>query len=163
MSLLADSTFWVAIGLVLFIAIVVYFKAPQFVTAKLDERSERIAKELEEARRLREEAQAMLASFQRKQREAEKEAESIIAQARAEADRMAKEAHAQMEAHVSRRTRLAEERIQQAEIQAMNEVRALAAEIAIAAATRLITERMSDKHDSALIDATIADVEAKLH
>ncbi|MDP2124291.1 MAG: ATP F0F1 synthase subunit B, partial [Parvibaculum sp.] len=107
----ASPDFWVLISFLMFIGLLVYYKVPGMIGALLDKRAADIAAELDEARRLREEAQQLLASYQRKQREAMKEAEDIVAQAKTEAENLAKEIRANMEAQVDRRTKLAEDKI----------------------------------------------------
>ncbi|MBC7104090.1 MAG: ATP F0F1 synthase subunit B, partial [Parvibaculum sp.] len=133
------------------------------IAGSLDKRAADIAAELDEARRLREEAQQLLASYQRKQREAMKEAEDIISQAKAEAEQLAKETRANMEAQVERRTKLAEDKIAQAETQAVNDVRSAAAEVAIGAARRVIAGKVDAGADAKLIEKSIADLASKLH
>src|SRR6202451_2500911 len=114
---LAETENWVAIGFFLFLALLVYLGVHRQVFDNLDQRQARIKSELDEARRLKEEAQALLAEFQRKGREAENEAAAIIAGARAEAERLAAEAKTRMEDFVARRTKMAEAKITQAEAQ----------------------------------------------
>ncbi|NIJ41740.1 F-type H+-transporting ATPase subunit b [Parvibaculum indicum] len=161
--MLLTGEFWVLLGLIVFIGIVIYMRVPGMLTKSLDERGAGIAKELDEARRLREEAQQVLASYQRKQREAMKEAEDIVAQAKVEAEAMAKETRDNLKAQVERRTQMAEQKIAQAEVQAMNEVRAVAADVAIEAARRLIAEKVDTSRDAEIIEKSIADLTAKLH
>lgn len=161
--MLMTGEFWVLLGLIAFIGIVLYMRVPGMLAKSLDERGAGIAKELEEARRLREEAQQVLASYQRKQREAMKEAEDIVAQAKAEAEAMAAETRANLKAQVERRTQMAEQKIAQAETQAMNDVRAVAAEVAIEAARRLIAEKVDTSRDAEIIEKSIADLSSKLH
>ncbi len=162
-ALWQDSTFWVLVSSVIFVGMLVYFGVPALVTNALDKRADDIRNELEEARELREEAQQVLASYQRKQRDAEKEAEAIIDQARAEAERLADETQATLAQQVERRTRLAEDKIAQAEVQALQEVRAIAADVAVAAARRIIEEKLDDTKAAQLIDKSIAEVKGKLH
>src|SRR5215468_10158957 len=107
-GLFSDPTFWVAVSTTTFIVIVFIVKAPAMVVKSLDARAVAIAKELEEARTLREEAQALLASYQKRQRDAEKEAQEIVVQARAEAERLAIETKKSLEAQIARRAKLAE-------------------------------------------------------
>ena len=159
----ATAEFWILACLVAFFAILGYFKVHRTITASLDKRAADIAAELDEARRLREEAQQLLASYQRKQREAMKEAEDIISQAKAEAEQLAKETRANMEAQVERRTKLAEDKIAQAETQAVNDVRSAAAEVAIGAARRVIAQKVDAGADAKLIEKSIADLASKLH
>ncbi|MAB14460.1 MAG: ATP F0F1 synthase subunit B [Parvibaculum sp.] len=158
-----QGEFWVLLGLIVFIGIIIYMRVPAMLTKSLDERGAGIAKELDEARRLREEAQQVLASYQRKQREAMKEAEDIVAQAKVEAEAMAKETRENLNAQVERRTQMAEQKIAQAEVQAMNEVRAVAADVAIEAARRLIAEKVDTSKDAEIIEKSIADLTTKLH
>ena len=162
-SLLLEAEFWVAVGFVVFCGILVYMGVPKMMLSALDERSARIKAELDEARRLREEAQRLLADYQRKQREAEGEAEAIIASAKAEAERVAAEAKAKMEEFVARRTRMAETKIAQAEAQALADVRAAAAEAAVAAAERILTESVKGKVADDLVAQGMRDVKAKLN
>ncbi|PCJ69405.1 MAG: ATP synthase F0 subunit B [Rhodobiaceae bacterium] len=162
-ALWQDATFWVLVTSLIFVGLLVYFGIPALLTNALDKRADDIRNELDEARKLREEAQQVLASYQRKQRDAEKEAEAIIEQARAEAERLADETQAALAQQVERRTRLAEEKIGQAEVQALQEVRAIAADVAVAAARRIIEEKLDDTKATQLIDKSIAEVKAKLH
>ena len=154
---------WVAVSFFAFVAILIYYKVPKMITDSLDERSAMIAKELEEATKLREDAQALLASYQRQQREAEKESENIVEQARQEAELMREEAEAALAAQIDRRTRLAEERIGQAEAQAVKEVKDIAADIAAEAARKIIAETMDDTSGDKLIEKSIAEVKDKMH
>lgn len=158
-----DATFWATIALVIFLAIAVYAKAPAMMTKSLDERAARIANELDEARKLREESQQLLAEYQRKRKDAEKEAESIVAAARREAEQLVAEAKQKTEDYVARRTVLAEQKIAQAERDAVSEVRASAVDIAIAAATRVLGENVDAKTAGALVKSSIQDVRTKLN
>jgi F-type H+-transporting ATPase subunit b len=163
MSFFAQPETWVLVSFLLFIALLMYFKVPGMVTKALDDRAAAIAKELEEAQKLREEAQAILADYQRRQRDAEKEAEGIVTQAMHEAERFAEEAQAKLQDSLERRTRMAEEKIGQAEAQALKDVRAAAADLAIAAAEKLISSEVSGKKADALISQSIKDVQSKLN
>lgn len=154
---------WVTVSFVGFVALLVYYKIPKLVTDVLDKRSAVIAKEIEEAVKLREDAQALLASYQRQQREAEKEREDIVAQARQEAELMREESEAALAAQIDRRARLAEERISQAEAQAMKEVKDVAADIAAEAARKIIAQTMDHTTADKLMEKSIADVKDKLH
>jgi F-type H+-transporting ATPase subunit b len=154
---------WVAVAFVIFIGVLVYVGAHKKITDALDHRAARIKAELDEARRLRDEAQKLLAEYQRKQREAEQEAEAIVADARAEAERVAAEARAKMEEFVARRTKLAEAKIGQAEAQALADVRAAAADAAVAAAENILRHTATGKVADDLIAKGIADVKAKLN
>jgi F-type H+-transporting ATPase subunit b len=159
----SDPTFWVAISTTGFIVLAVILRVPGVVTRSLDERGAAIAKEIEEARKLREEAQALLASYEKRAREAEKEAQDIIVQARAEAERMAVEAKKSLETQIARRAKLAEDKIAQAEAQAVAEVRALAADIAVGAAGRVLRQQVTPERASQLIDASIRELKSKIN
>jgi F-type H+-transporting ATPase subunit b len=159
----SDPTFWVAVSTTVFVLVVIAVKAPAMVTKSLDARAQTIAKELEDARRLREEAQALLASYQKKQHEAEKEAQEIVVQARAEAERLAIETKKALEAQIARRAKLAEDKIAQAEAQALAEVRGLAADIAIGAAGRVIAQQLSPGRAQQLVDSAIRELPGKVN
>jgi len=159
----SDPTFWVAVAFVMFVAGLVYLKVPGMVTKALDDRADRIRTELEEAQRLREEAQAMLADYQRKQREMENEAKSIIEQAKEEAAALASEAKAKLEASLERQAAIAEQKIAQAEEQALKDVRMSAADLSIRAAEALVAEGLTAQKATALIDESIADLKTKLN
>lgn len=159
----ATAEFWVAVSFFAFVGLIVYYKVPGLVTAALDKRAQDIAKELDEARRLREEALALLVSYQRKQTEAMKEAEGIVAQAKLEAERLAQETRKNMQAQVERRQALAEDKIRQAETQAVQEVRAAAADIAVSAARTIIAEKVDASKDARLVENSIAELSSKLH
>ena len=161
--MLEDATFWALIALVIFLAGMLYLKVPGMVTSALDKRAETIQTELDEARRLREEAQALLADYQRKGREAEGEAEEIIEQAKREAEALAAESGRRLEEYVANRTRQAEEKIAQAEAQALQEVRALSADVAISAAEKILAAKVKGATADTLIDRTIGEVKAKLN
>lgn len=163
LGLLGDAKFWVAAGLIIFLGIVIYAKVPGLIAKMLDERSAAIRKEIEEARRLREEAQALHATYLRKAKDAEREADEIIATAKAEAERMQVETRAQIEALIQRRAKLAEDKIAQAEAQAMAEVKAAAADAAVAAAGRLLGERVGQARASDFTDEAIKGLRAKLN
>jgi F-type H+-transporting ATPase subunit b len=154
---------WVAVAFVIFIGIMLYVGAHKKIIEALDHRSARIKAELDEARRLRDEAASLLADYQRKQREAEHEAEAIVADARAEAERVAAEARTKMEEFVARRTKLAEAKIGQAEAQALADVRAAAADAAVSAAEAILRDAARGKVADDLIAQGIADVKTKLN
>jgi F-type H+-transporting ATPase subunit b len=161
--MLEDPTFWALVGLILFLALIVYMKVPGKLTAALDNRADAIRTELEQARRLREEAQALLAEYQRKAREAEAEVEEIIDQAKREAEALEAEARKRVDDYVASRTKMAEGKIAQAEAQAIREVRSLSADVAIAAAQRILAARARGATADGLIKQAIDDVKAKLH
>ena len=161
--MLKDPSFWTAIAFVGFVLILLYVKMPKIIGEQLDKRADAIRTELEEARSLREQAQSVLADYERKQRQAEKEAENIITQAKAEAERLAEETRQKLEVSLERRMKLAEDKIAQAEVQALKEVRIQAAEIAIAAAGTIIANEFPAKEASALVDANIKDLKKALN
>ena len=157
-----DATFFALVALIIFLGVAVYFKAPQMLTGSLDKRAVRIADELEEARKLREEAQALLADYQRKQRDAEKEAADIIAAAEANAARMTEEAKQGLEDLIARRTKMAETKIAQAEAQALQDVRAIAADAAAAAAEQILSAKMTGKAADDQVAEAISAVKSRL-
>lgn len=163
MEFLSTPETWVLVSFVLFMGVLAYYKVPAMVGKALDKRSDAIRTELEEAQRLREEAQAMMADYRRRQSEAEREAQGIITQANAEAERFAQEARAKLQETLERRTRLAEQKIEQAEAQAVKDVQAAAAELAIAAAGRILAAEVTGAKASALIDQSIETVGDKLN
>jgi F-type H+-transporting ATPase subunit b len=158
-----DPTFWVAGSFTVFVGGVLYVKAHKKIAAMLDERTAAIRAQLDEAQELREDAEKLLNEYQRKQRDAEKEAAEMVAQAQEDAKIMAKEAKADIEAMIRRRTRAAEEKIAQAEASAVKEVKAVAVNVAVAAATEVFADKLKGKDGGALIDKAISDVESKLH
>jgi F-type H+-transporting ATPase subunit b len=157
------AEFWVAVAFVLFIGVLAYFQVHKLIVKAIDDRRDLIKAELNEARRLKEEAQALLAQYREKQRAAEQEAAAIVAGAQAEAERLALEAKAKMEDFVARRTKMAETKIAQAEAQALAEVRAAAAEAAVAAAETILTRTVKGKVAEDLIAKGIDDVKRKLN
>jgi len=160
---LQETEIWVALGFILFLGLLGYLGVHRKVTAVLDQRQARIKGELDEARRLREEAAALLAEFQRKGREAEGEAEAIISSAKAEAERLAAEAKTRMEDFVARRTRMAETKIAQAEAQALADVRSAAADAAVAAAEKILGAAAKGKVAEDLLAQGIEDVRKKFN
>jgi F-type H+-transporting ATPase subunit b len=163
MDVLHTPEFWVAVAFVMFIAVLIYVGAHRKAVEALDQRSARVKAELDEARRLRDEAQKLLAEYQRRQRGAEREAEVILAEAKAEAERVAAEARVKTEDFIARRTKLAETKIGQAEAQAVADVRAAAAEAAVAAAETILRDVAKGKVADDLIARGIADLRARLN
>lgn len=158
-----DATFWATVALFIFLALIAYLRVPGMISKSLDTRADRIRNDLEEARRLREEAQQLLAEYQRKRKEAEQEAGDIVAAAKREAELLVSEAKQKTEDYVARRTALAEQKIAQAERDAVNEVRASAVDIAIEAAGKLLADKVDARADAALFKSTLDDVKAKLN
>jgi F-type H+-transporting ATPase subunit b len=160
---LFNSDFVVLISFLLFVGVLVYFKVPGLLGAKLDERAASIRSDLDEARRLRDEAQQVLASYERKQKEAQDKAERIVAQARREAEQAAEEAREDIRRSIERRLQAAQDQIASAEARAVRDVRDQAIAVATAAARDVLAKQMSAADGDALIDAGIGEVEAKLH
>jgi len=158
-----DAEFWVAVAFVVFLGGLIYLGVHEMGLKYIDQRRDKIKAELDEARRLKEEAQALLAQYQRKQREAEQEAAAILAGAAAEAERMLADAKAKMEEFVARRSKMAETKIAQAEAQALADVRAAAAEAAVGAAERILTQTVKGDVADRLVVKGIDDVKAKLN
>jgi len=158
-----EAEFWVAVAFVLFLLVLVRLGAHRTVVGALDDRSARIQAELDEARRLRTEAQALLAEYQRRQKEAEQEAQALIRSAEAEGERLQAEARAKVEEFVARRTKMAENKIAQAEAQAVAEVRSSATEAAIAAAEKILGSTVKGDVADALISDGIRDLQTKLN
>jgi F-type H+-transporting ATPase subunit b len=152
---IAEPEFWIFAAVAIFVALV-WKPVKQRLIGALDARGERIREELETARRLRDEAEQALAAYRRQQREAAAEAEAIRARAKDEAERLAQQSARALEEALRRRRRLAEERIAQEEAKALAEIRAIAVDIAIAAARRVIAADLDRERGAALIDAAIA-------
>ncbi len=160
---LGNTDFVVLIAFLIFVGALVYFKVPGLLGRLLDKRAEGIRRDLDEARSLREEAQALLASYERKAREAAEQAERIVKRARQEAEEAAEAAKAEMARSVERRLQAAEDQIASAEAAALRAVRERAVAVAVAAASEVIAKKMRAADDAVLIDTAIADVGSKLH
>ncbi len=152
---LADPALWVAVAFFGFVALLIHYKVPAKMAAALDDRADQIKSELDEAKKLREDAQTLLAEYQRKQRDAEAEAEEIIIQAQKEADALAVETEEKLAEQLERRTRQAEEKIARAEQQAINEVQSTAAEMSIKAAEHIMRKSVTGKKADGLIEEAI--------
>lgn len=161
--LFSDTSFWTFVGLILFFVILFFAGVHKALGKALDDRAEKIRGELDEARRLREEAQELLASYERKHAEAAEEAEQIIKKARAEAEYLREQAQDEITDRIERRTALAEQRIAQAQAQAAKDVRSLAADLAIDAARNLLTDGLTKPQRAKLVKSAIADVEDRLN
>ena len=159
----AAPELWVLVSFVLFVALLVYYKIPNKLAKALDDRAGKIHAELEEARRLREEAQTILADYQRKQRDAEKEAEDIIAMARREAQIYAQESRKALQESLQRRVKSAEEKIARAEEQAVQDIRSRSVDAAVTAAGVIIARELKGKSAEDLVDKSIRDVAARLN
>ena len=159
----SEPEFWVAVAFVILMGVFAYFGIHRTILTTLDHRSERIKAELDDARRLKEEAANLLAEYQARRASAEREAEEIIASARADAERIAAEAKAKMEDFVERRTKTAESKIALAEAQALADVRAAAAEAAVTAASVILQQSVKGQVADELLAKGIDEVKAKLN
>jgi F-type H+-transporting ATPase subunit b len=161
--MLQEAETWVAIAFLVFIGLLAYLGVHKQIVAALDARRDRIKADLDEARRLKDEAMALLAQYQKKRAEAETEAQSIVAEAKVEAERLAAEAKVKAEEFVTRRTKLAEQKIAQAEAQAVADVRSAAADAAVAAAEKILAEQARGALAGELVAKGIDDVRKKLN
>jgi F-type H+-transporting ATPase subunit b len=161
--MLYEAEFWVAVAFVIFGAIVWKVGGFTALTQSLDARGKRVQAELDEAKRLRQEAAQVLADYRQRREEAEREAEAIVASAREEAERVARETHERMTDFVTRRTAAAEAKIAQAEVQATAQVRAAAAEAAVRVSETLLREQVRGETAQELLAKSLSDVKSKLH
>jgi F-type H+-transporting ATPase subunit b len=161
MELLHEAEFWVLVAAIIFV-VAVFKPASRALTGGLDARAARIRGELDEARRLREEAEQLVASYRAKQQDAAGEAAAIVAHAKTEAERIAAQAARDLEQALERRQHMAEERIAQAEAKALAEVRAAAIDVAIAAAREVIAAQVDERRGAAMIDAAIVALPQRL-
>src|SRR5205085_7607817 len=155
--------FWVAVAFVILMAVFAWLGVHRTVLTALDHRAQRIKAELDDARRLKDEAAKLLADYQARRASAEREAQEIVTNARSEAERIADEAKARMEDFVARRTKTAENKIALAEAQALADVRAAAAEAAVAAASTVLSQSVKGSVADDLLAKGIAEVKAKLN
>ena len=160
---LGNTDFVVILGFIAFIGILLYFKVPSMLGGMLDQRAVGIESEIDEARALRDEAQALLASYERKQQEVQAQADRIVAAAKDEADAAAAQARADLAQSIERRMAAAEDQIASAEASAVKEVRDQSVTIAIQVARDVIAKQMTAASGNALIDDAITEVDAKLH
>ncbi len=160
---LRNTDFVVFVSFVLFVGVLVYFKVPGMLGGLLDKRAATIRADLEEARKLREEAQELRASFERRKGEVKEQAERIVAKAKADAELAAKQARADLEASIARRLRGAEDQIAAAEAAAIRAVRDQAVAVAISASGELIAKNLAAEDAAKLIEQSIATVEQRLH
>ena len=163
MSWLMEPEGVVGISFVLFIALLAYFGVHKLIGSKLDERAERIREELDEARRLREEAQKTFAEFERQRGEVEGQAEEIIEHARAESEQAAEKAKDELQDSIARRLRAAEEQIAMAEAGAVKEIKDKAVQVAIAAAAEVMQARLTGERANDLVDEAITEVGKRLN
>lgn len=160
---LGNTDFVVLIGFLLFLAILFYFGVPAMLGRMLDQRAEGIRAELDEARALREEAQTLLASYERRAREVEEQSSRIVAEAKASAEEAAELAKADIERSIARRLAAAEDQIASAEAKASRAVRDRAASVAVAAAAEIIAGQTSAADQNKMIDESIEEVGRQLH
>jgi F-type H+-transporting ATPase subunit b len=156
--MLATPELWVFVSFVLFLALLVHYKIPDKVVKALDDRADKIRVELDEARRLREEAQNILVDYQRKCSDAEKEAEDIVAMARREAEFYAQEQRKALSESMQRRMKLAGEKIARAEEQAIQDIRSKSVDVAIAAAETVIARQLEGKSAESLVEKSVRDI-----
>ena len=157
-----DNSFYALVALIIFLGLALYFGIPRIVGKMLDAQIQKIADELAQAKKLREEAAALLVEYEQKRVAAESEAEGIIAAAKEEATRLTQEAKVSLADLVARRTKAVEDKIAQAEAQAVAEVRARSADVAVEAARMVLSDEMSTKGGQ-VIDKAIADVAGRLN
>ncbi|MEM8654530.1 MAG: F0F1 ATP synthase subunit B [Pseudomonadota bacterium] len=160
---LSNTDFIVLVAFILFIAVLFYFKVPGMIGKMLDDRSSGIQSEIDEARALREEAQTLLASYERKQKEVQAQADKIVEQAKKDAEAAADQARADLKTSIERRMAAATDQIASAEASAVKEVRDTAAVVAVQAARDVIAKQMTAADGNKLIDDAIAEVDARLH
>lgn len=163
MEFLNNTNIVVGIGFLIFVGVLIYFKVPRMITRKLDERAVRIKAELDEARALRDEAQTLLASYERRQKEVRAQAEDIVTAARAEAEKSAASAKEDIRRSVARRMQTATEQIDAAEQAAVRQIKDRAVAVAVAAAGDVLREQIKANEGNRLIDSSIEEVGAKLH
>jgi F-type H+-transporting ATPase subunit b len=162
-EMISEPEFWVAVAFVILMGVFAYLGVHRTVLKTLDHRSERIKAELDDARRLKEEAAKLLAEYKARRASAEREAQDIIASAKAEAERIAAEAKTKMEDFVARRTKTAEGKIALAEAQALADVRAAAADAAVTAASSILTQTVKGSVADDLLAKGITEVREKLN
>ena len=160
---LANTDFVVLLGLLLFIAVLFYFKVPGMIGGALDKRADGIKSELDEARSIREEAQTLLASYERKQKEVQEQADRIVAKAKADAAAAGEQAKEDIAQSITRRLAAAQEQIESAQTSAIKEVRDQAALVAVAVSRDVIAKQMTAASSNDLIDEAISVVDSKLH
>ena len=158
-----NPTFWVGAAFVILMGFMIRAKVPAMVNKALDERAAVIKAELDEARRLREEAEKLLADYQKKHAAADDEAKSIIDNARREAEALAAETRKSLKEGLERRTKMAEDKIARAEAQAVSEVRGTAVDLAVAAAERMLAEKMAGAGGTGMIEQSIRDLKGRLN
>lgn len=160
---LAEPEFWVGVGLLIFLAILVFAGVPRLVARTLDDRANKVQSELDEAQRLRTEAEALLTQIRAEKAQAEIQARDLVAQAEADARRMAEESRAKLEESLARRQAQAERKIALAESQAIAEVKAAAADLAAQAAERILADRLQGRRADPMIDRALPQLEGRFN
>ena len=160
---LANTDFVVLIAFIIFIGVLIYFKVPAMISGMLDKRALEISSEIDEARKLQEDAKKLLADFERQQKDVQDQAARIVAQAKEDAEMAAEQAKKDLKTSITRRLAAAEEQIASAEANAVKDVRDKAIIVAVAAAREVIAKQMTSDDASRLIDDAIGQVDAKLH
>ena len=163
MAILYNTDFVVFLGFVIFIGVLFYAGAPRMITKMLDERAEKISNDIAEARALREEAQKILADYERKQKEVEELTADIVTKAKADAEANKVQAMQDLEVSIARRIQAAKDQIASAEASAMKDVRDRAIAVAVSAAADVLAQKMTSEKSDKLVDDAIATVQAKLH
>lgn len=158
-----DATFWAFAGLIIFLGLLAYLKVPAMIAKSLDDRADAIKNQLEEARALREEAQQLLAEYQRKRKEAEEDAAEMVSAAEKEAAAIVQEARQSTEEYVERRKALAKQKIAQAEREAVAEVRSNAVDLAVLAAGQMIGDKVDAKTSTSLFKQSIEEIKSNLN
>ena len=161
--MLSQPEFWVAVAFVVLMIVFIYVGVPGVVTKALDHRADRIKAELDDARRLKQEAANLLQEYQARRASAEREAQDIVAAAKVDAERIASEAKTKMEDFVARRTKTAENKIALAEAQALADVRAAAADAAVTAASTILSQTVKGQVADDLLAKGITEVREKLN
>jgi F-type H+-transporting ATPase subunit b len=161
-DILLDAHFWVGVALVIFVAILVWAKAPAFAARAIDARAAKVRSQLDEANRLREEAEGLLAEIRAQREHSDKLAQEVLANAKEEAERMQAESQARLAEQIERRGQLAERRIATAEAQAAAEVKAAAAELAAELAEKVLQARLAGAKSDPLVDQAIGQISEKL-
>lgn len=163
LELLSDIEFWVAVAFVILVGATLYYKVPARVGAILDERADLIRQELEDARKLREEAQKLLASHEAKRKQAERDVQEILDVAKQEAEALAAEMRRDFEAMIERRRAAAEDAIKRAEIEAVQDIRTHAAELSVATAEEVLRKHIKGAKATKLIDDSVKTISERLH
>lgn len=159
---LFNPEFWVGVAFLGFLALLMYYKVPGLIAKALDDRADALRKEIEEARKLRDEAANLLADYKRRMADAQKEADAIVDRAKQEAAALAAESRTSLAEMLARRTKLAEDKISRAEAQATADVRAAAIEAAVGASHGVIASRLNGDAGHALVNKSIGDIKGKL-